>query len=244
MNLVPRVWAVVPAAGRGARFDGEEAGIRADTPKQYAPLLGSSVIGWSLKALTAEPRIAGIVVVLAATDADWPGVAQSIDGRKIRTAIGGVNRQDSVISGLRELSAVAAPGDWAMVHDAARPCLSRADLARLLDALATGSPGSDVGAVLAAPVVDTVKRERDGVIAETVERHGLWRALTPQVFRFAALLQALEAAQARGVTVTDEAQAMELVGGHGALVAGSPFNIKITRAEDLALARQLLNIGE
>lgn len=248
-----RVWAVVPAAGRGSRFDLQDpavarvfaaSGVAADAPKQYAPLSGSSVIGWSLQPLTAEDRIAGIVVTLAADDEIWSGVAASIDARKLRLGIGGTNRQDSVVNGLRLLADVAAPDDWALVHDAARPCLSRADLTRLLDALDNGAPGADVGAVLAAPIVDTVKRERDGVIVETVDRQGLWRALTPQVFRFAPLLRALESAQHQGITVTDEAQAMERLGQRGILVGGSPFNIKITRAADLALASQILTIGD
>jgi 2-C-methyl-D-erythritol 2,4-cyclodiphosphate synthase len=127
-----------------------------------------------------------------------------------------------------------------LVHDAARPCLTARELAALFAALDAGAPG----AVLAAPLVDTIKRERDGVIGATVERQGLWRALTPQVFRFAALRTALADAAASGAAVTDEAQAMERAGLAAALVPGSSFNIKVTRREDLGAAARILQTAE
>lgn len=225
----PRAWAIVPAAGRGERF-------ATAVPKQYAPLLGRPVIEWTLRALAAQPRIAGIVVVLADGDERWPQVAARLDGRRILTARGGDSRQASVLSGLEALAGTAADDDWVFVHDAARPCLTAGEIDALFDALVAGSGG----AVLAAPLVDTIKRERDGCGAETVERTGLWRALTPQVFGWRALRDALQAAAAAGVPVTDEAQAMERTGVHARLVAGSPFNIKITRPEDLVTAARIL----
>jgi len=227
----------VPAAGRGARFalPGEAA-----LPKQYAPLLGATVLEWSLRALLAEPRIEGVVVVLAAGDAEWPAVAARLGSAKLRVAIGGDSRQASVASGLGALAAVADPEDWALVHDAARPCLTAAELSALFDALDAGAPG----AVLAAPLVDTIKREHAGVIDATVDRQGLWRALTPQVFRLAALQAALADAAAGGAAVTDEAQAMERAGLAAALVAGSTFNIKVTRREDLKAAARILQTAE
>jgi 2-C-methyl-D-erythritol 4-phosphate cytidylyltransferase / 2-C-methyl-D-erythritol 2,4-cyclodiphosphate synthase len=144
------------------------------------------------------------------------------------------------------LASRAAADDWVLVHDAARPCLSAGDLAALTDALETQASGATAafgGAVLAAPVVDTVKRESATGI-ETVERAGLWRALTPQVFAYAQLRQALEDAARAGVSVTDEAQAMERLGVRAALVRGSPFNIKVTQAEDLKMAAAILKMGE
>ena len=230
-----RFWAIVPAAGRGERFASAAATA---TPKQYTLLLGRSVLEWSLRALLCEPRIEGIVVVLASGDERWPEVAGRLNTPKLLTAIGGAHRQDSVMSGLEFLASRAAPGDWVMVHDAARPCVSGDDIGALADAVANSN-----GAVLAAPIVDTVKRA--GAEAnETVDRAGLWRALTPQVFAYAQLRRALREAADAGAAVTDEAQAMERIGIRAALVAGSPFNIKVTRVEDLQIAADILKMRE
>jgi 2-C-methyl-D-erythritol 2,4-cyclodiphosphate synthase/2-C-methyl-D-erythritol 4-phosphate cytidylyltransferase len=237
-----RLWAIVPAAGRGERF----ASAPQSLPKQYTPLLGSSVLEWSLRALLAEPRIHAIVIVLAAGDSHWPQIAAKLNSPKLLTTIGGLQRQDSVMNGLEFLASRAAADDWILVHDAARPCLSGKDISALADALENRSEGTapDVtGAVLAAPIVDTVKRALPSGI-ETVDRDGLWRALTPQVFAFAPLRRALQDAARAGVAVTDEAQAMERAGVGAILVRGSPFNIKVTRAEDLDVAARILRMGE
>jgi 2-C-methyl-D-erythritol 4-phosphate cytidylyltransferase/2-C-methyl-D-erythritol 2,4-cyclodiphosphate synthase len=233
-----RVWAIVPAAGRGARFSAATPDAR---PKQYAPLLGATVLEWSLRALLAEPRVHAVVVAVAADDVHWPRIEAKLDSPKLLTAIGGVNRQDTVSNGLDFLSAQAAADDWVLVHDAARPCLNAADLGALLDAVAANK--DTAGAVLAAPVVDTVKRELGEHVA-TVDRQGLWRALTPQVFAFAQLRHALKEATLAGILVTDEAQAVERLGLRPALVQGSPFNVKVTRAEDLAVATKILKMTE
>jgi 2-C-methyl-D-erythritol 4-phosphate cytidylyltransferase len=235
------VWAVVPAAGRGERFLAANTPRTAGTlPKQYTPLNGATVLEWSLRSLMAEPRVRGIVVVLAADDAAWPPIAARLSCPKLSTATGAGSRQESVLNGLRFLIPHAAPEDWILVHDAARPCLNAADLAALLDAISVPPCG---GAVLAAPIVDTIKRERAETL-ETVDREGLWRALTPQVFPFAQLRQALEQAAAAGLAVTDEAQAMERLGVRPALVRGSPFNIKLTRADDLPSAAAILKMTQ
>jgi 2-C-methyl-D-erythritol 4-phosphate cytidylyltransferase/2-C-methyl-D-erythritol 2,4-cyclodiphosphate synthase len=236
-----RVWAVVPAAGRGARFESTQA----DGPKQYARLAGATVLEWSLSALLREPRVAGIVVALAADDTRWPAIAASLTGSKIKTTIGGASRQESVMRGLKALEGRAEADDWVMVHDAARPCLTSADLAALIDAVeacedAAGEPAAVNGAVLASPVHDTVKREREGIAVDTVDRTGLWRALTPQMFGYARLTQALEDAVTWGLAVTDEAQAMERLGLPARLVRGSPFNIKVTTVSDLVMAESIL----
>ena len=237
-----RLWAIVPAAGRGERF----ASAPHSLPKQYTPLMGSTVLEWSLRALLAEPRIHAIVVVLAAGDGHWPQIGAKLNSPKLLTTIGGLQRQDSVMNGLEFLASRAAAEDWILVHDAARPCLSGNDISALADALENQSDGAAphaAGAVLAAPIVDTVKRELPSGI-ETVDRAGLWRALTPQVFAFAPLRRALQDAARAGVAVTDEAQAMERVGVGAILVRGSPFNIKVTRADDLSLAAEILRMGE
>jgi len=232
-----RVFAVVPAAGRGERFT--DASL-ANTPKQYAPLLGASVLEWSLKPLLGEPKIETIVVVLRAGDPHWPLLRGAAHDARVITAQGGDSRQESVMNGLQALAARAAPDDWILVHDAARPCLTAGEVRTLIDALKDGV----CGAVLGSPIFDTVKRERDGAVGETVDRAGLWRALTPQVFGFAELTAALGAAKRSGVPVTDEAQAMERLGFRPLLVQGSPFNIKVTGAEDLALAAGILKNAE
>jgi 2-C-methyl-D-erythritol 4-phosphate cytidylyltransferase/2-C-methyl-D-erythritol 2,4-cyclodiphosphate synthase len=228
-----RVWAIVPAAGRGERFTGASADA---PPKQYASLLGTSILERSLRRLLLEPRLQAVVVVLAAGDAHWPGVAARLDASRLRTTIGGANRQDSVLNGLESLAGTAAEDDFVLVHDAARPCLTALEIGALLAALDAGA----TGAVLGAPLVDTIKRERGGRVAATVDRQGLWRALTPQVFRYAELRRALREARAAGIAVTDEAQAMERLGATPALVAGSAFNIKITVPADLAAAAKIL----
>jgi 2-C-methyl-D-erythritol 4-phosphate cytidylyltransferase/2-C-methyl-D-erythritol 2,4-cyclodiphosphate synthase len=237
VHAMRRVWAIVPAAGRGARFTASAPG---SAPKQYAPLLGATVLEWSLRALLAEPRVHAVVVALAADDADWPSVAAKLQSPKLKTTIGGANRQDSVANGLDALAELAAADDWILVHDAARPCLNAADLSALLDAVDTATAA---GAVLAAPIVDTVKRESGDQVA-TVDRRGLWRALTPQVFAFAELRHALKDAKLAGIEVTDEAQALERMGLKPTLVQGSPFNVKITRVPDLATAAKILKMTE
>jgi 2-C-methyl-D-erythritol 2,4-cyclodiphosphate synthase/2-C-methyl-D-erythritol 4-phosphate cytidylyltransferase len=171
-----------------------------------------------------------------------------LNSPKLFTAVGGAQRHDSVMSGLDFLTSRAAADDWVLVHDAARPCLSRQDIRALADALDDesnegASTGDVLGAVLAAPIVDTVRRVLPSGV-ETVDRTGLWRALTPQVFAYAALRRALDEAARAGVAVTDEAQAMERIGIRARLVSGSPFNIKLTRAEDLQVAAAILKMGE
>jgi 2-C-methyl-D-erythritol 4-phosphate cytidylyltransferase/2-C-methyl-D-erythritol 2,4-cyclodiphosphate synthase len=246
LNARRRVWAIVPAAGRGARF---AASAQGSAPKQYAQLLGATVLEWSLRALLAEPRVHAVVVALAHDDAEWPNVLSRLDSAKIQTTVGGESRQDSVMNGLELLVPQAAADDWVLVHDAARPCLNAADLGALLDAIGAGEAGAQSaaqsagGAVLAVPIVDTVKRELAEHVA-TVDRQGLWRALTPQVFAFAQLRHALAEAALAGITVTDEAQAVERMGLRPILVQGSPFNVKITRAADLALASDILKMTQ
>jgi 2-C-methyl-D-erythritol 4-phosphate cytidylyltransferase len=194
------------------------------------------VIEWSLAPFLAHERAAGIVVVLADQDERWPQTTLAGEA-KIITTIGGAERMDSVLAGLRALQARAAPDDWVLVHDAARPCLSANDLDRLLNEV----NDDDVGGLLAAPVVDTLKRADDGGrVSQTVPREKLWRALTPQMFRRELLQSALQSALAKGIAVTDEAQAIESLGRQPKLVAGDADNLKITLPEDLSRAERIL----
>ena len=223
------VWAVVPAAGRGTRFG-------ADVPKQYLHAAGRSLIEHALRALLAHPRIAGVVVALAADDAHWPGW-DVLEGKPVLRCVGGAERADSVLAALDALPADAGHEALVLVHDAARPCLVQADL----DALIAAAQAHADGAILAAPVRDTLKRaDANRAIAGTQPREGLWRALTPQAARRDVLAHALRAARDACVQVTDEAMAMERIGLHPALVEGREDNIKVTTPADLAFVEFLL----
>ncbi len=223
-------WVVVPAAGRGTRLGSE-------TPKQYLNVLGQPMIERTLRALLSHPQIDGVVVAIARDDSYWPGWRE-FEGKPVITCIGGGERAESVLSGLRALPQTVHEEEWVLVHDAARPCLSALDLTRLL-AVAQLEP---VGAILAAPVRDTVKRaDTDSHISGTESRDALWRAFTPQCFRRGSLIRAIESALRQGFSVTDEAQAMERLGLKPRLVPGSEDNIKITSASDLMLAEFILS---
>ncbi len=218
-----RHWAVVPAAGRGTRFGSE-------LPKQYLQVGGQPLIAWTLQTLLSHPSIAGAMVVLAADDAHWPGWSE-LAGKPVLTCIGGVERADSVLAGVNALPDDVRQDDFVLVHDAARPNLAHADLDRLLD-LGRADP---VGAILAAPVRDTLKRAGDdGGIDGTEPRERLWRAFTPQMFRRLQLSKALDAAHTAGVAITDEAMAMERHGLRPLLVEGREDNFKVTTPADLA----------
>ena len=216
-------WAVVPAAGRGTRFGGA-------VPKQYLEVAGESLLAHSLRALLAHPTVEGAVVVLADDDTFWPGW-NMFAGKPILACIGGDARADSVLAGLAALPDSVRADDFVLVHDAARPNLGLADLDQLLER----GRNDLVGAILAAPVRDTLKRAGDdGGIDGTQPRERLWRALTPQLFRRLQLSRALEAARRDGLAVTDESMAMEQQGLRPLLVEGSDDNFKITTPADLA----------
>jgi 2-C-methyl-D-erythritol 4-phosphate cytidylyltransferase len=223
-------WVIVPAAGSSRRM----AGL--GPPKQYLQLAGRRVIEWALAPFLERPDCERIVVVLAEQDRHWSELPLARHP-KISTAIGGGERVDSVRAGLRALVALANENDWVLVHDAARPCLRAADLSRLIDELAA----DEVGGLLAAPVVDTLKRsDSSDRVQATVSRESLWRALTPQMFRYGLLDRALHAVHASSSAPTDEAQAVEALGLQPRLVRGDPDNIKITLPEDIERAARLL----
>jgi 2-C-methyl-D-erythritol 4-phosphate cytidylyltransferase len=226
-----RYWLVMPAAGAGRRFG---------SAKQYAPLAGSTVLETALRLFEGDARCAGGALVLAEEDPHREALAARLAPR-FRIVGGGAERVHSVCNGLAALAERAAPADWVLVHDAARPCLSQADLTRLLEHAAEG----EVGALLGMPVADTVKRASpadpgNARSVETLPRDSLWLAQTPQMFRLDALRAALEHAIVTRRTPTDEAQAMEWQGSPARLVAARDSNFKITNAADLALAEAIL----
>jgi len=220
--------ALVPAAGAGSR-------MQSDCPKQYLQLHGEPVIAHTLRALAGESRIAMIVVVVSPDDAHWDTYDWSEwQGRLRVLRCGGETRAQSVLNGLEALSVDTADDTWVLVHDAARPCLPREALARLIDAVWHDA----VGGLLAVPVADTLKRaDVDGRVATTEPRAGLWQAQTPQMFRYGLLKRALLAA---GADITDEASAIEKLGLSPLLVEADSRNLKITRPRDLQLASLIL----
>lgn len=226
-----KCWAIVPAAGAGKRMG-------AAIPKQYLPLLGRPVLAHTLTVLLQHPAIDGMVVAVDAKDEWWPAIAADLPATKpLQCVVGGAERCHSVLNGLEAVRKHAQPTDWALVHDAARPCLTAADIEHLLQELAS----DPVGGLLAVPVRDTLKQaDTVGRVAITVDRAALWHALTPQLFRVNLLWESLQATLARGLLVTDEAAAMEAAGFNPRLIEGRADNIKITRPEDLSLAEFFL----
>jgi 2-C-methyl-D-erythritol 4-phosphate cytidylyltransferase len=226
------IWCVVPAAGRGARF-----GVA--FPKQYAPLVGVPMLVRTLDRLLSHPRVRGAMVALSADDELWPSITE-LEGKPVRTCLGGRERADSVLAALDALAEFCGPDDWVMVHDAARPCVRHDDI----DALLERGLGHGDGALLAAPIRDTVKRGSAGAaLIESVDRASLWRALTPQLFPYRALRDALRtvlADPAASAGITDEASAFEAIGRRPLLVQGADDNIKVTTLHDLALAEFIL----
>lgn len=224
-NNGKRLWAVVPAAGRGARMG-------AALPKQYLSIDGRTVAEHTLVRLLAFARLSRVIVAIAADDEYFPRLPVAADPR-VRTCIGGAERCDSVLNALTALVGEAGDDDFVLVHDVARPCVRLSDIARLVD-VATADP---VGALLAQRATDTVKQaDADGRVEATPDRDRIWLAATPQMIRFGLLREALLAARRDGVVVTDEAQAVERLGQAPKLVECARDNIKITRPEDLALA--------
>lgn len=225
-------WGVVPAAGIGSRMG-------AEVPKQYLPLAGSTVLEQTLHNMLGWGMLKGITVALHPADAWWQALALAANPL-IDTVTGGEQRCDSVLAALMALESRAAPLDWVLVHDAARPCVLAQDVRSLCEAVADDSTGG----LLALPVAETVKRaDSSGRVGETLDRADLWLAQTPQMFRYAALRESLAAAIAGGDQVTDEAAAMERAGHRPLLVAGHRGNLKITRPEDLPLAAMTLASG-
>lgn len=225
---MPTCTALIVAAGRGSRFGGP-------LPKQYALLGAQPVLRRTLATLWASPGIDRIRVVIAAGDeGHYRAATAGFD--LLPPILGGPSRQLSVLNGLEAL-APEAP-DLVAIHDAARPFVRAADIAACLEAVAV--PGVD-GAVLGSPLVDTLKRVTgSGAISETVPRGNLWRAQTPQIFRFGPLLQAhrgvAELGAAEATALTDDAAVAEHAGLKVVMVAGSGDNAKITTAEDLQRA--------
>lgn len=232
MQHKPRFWAVIPAAGTGMRMDSA-------IPKQYLALAGRTVIEHVLSCFLSYPRVVGITVAVASNDSYWRQYLPRSQVKPVRVIEGGKERANSVLNALVSLRDELSEDDWVLVHDAVRPCLHPGDIDRLVRTLAQ----DPVGGILATPLADTVKRvDEDNMISETPVRQGLWRAFTPQMFRYGLLMTALEAALKLGHLPTDEAAAMEAQHkGQVRVVEGRGDNLKITRPEDIAIAEAILS---
>lgn len=216
-----KIIAIIPASGIGSRMG-------ATLPKQYLTIQQRTILEHSLTPFLTHPAIEKIIVAVAENDTSYRKLAL-LSHTKISIVFGGETRAHSVLNGLNALP--ADENCWVLVHDAARPCLKRSDLDKLLQI------EDDNGAILAVPAIDTIKRTFDGnFIAHTEDRSTLWHALTPQFFPAQTLKQAIQTSLAQGLPITDEASAMELSGFHPRLIIGRSDNLKITRPEDLALA--------
>lgn len=222
-------WGIVPAAGIGKRMN-------ADRPKQYLSLTNTqTVIEHTLSRLIAAQVFQKIVVAISEEDSYWETLPIAKHEKIIR-AKGGKERADSVLNALAAIENQASEDDWVLVHDAARPCITTQDIEKLITQL----QHDEIGGILALASHDTLKDVDGEKILSTHDRNRIWRALTPQMFRYGALKTALKIHQGNGA-ITDESSALEMQGFTPKIVEGRSDNIKITRPEDLALARFYLS---
>ena len=223
-NLDP-IWAIVPASGVGRRMQSE-------LPKQYLSFQGKTVIAHCLDRLLSHPGIEGAVVVLQNEDSHWEELGYTSE-KPVLTAAGGVERHHSVYNGLLVLQDRCGSEVLALAHDAIRPLVTHLDLDKVIKA----ARAHEAGAILAAPVSDTLKLRGDKMdITRTVSRDQLWRAFTPQIFTLPMLLRSLKVVIDDNLEISDDASAIELQGFSPRLVSGDPSNIKITNPSDLNLA--------
>ena len=228
-----RIWAVIPAAGIGARMN-------SDIPKQYLKIEDKTILEYSVNRFLEHSKIYKVVVALSPKDTYWEELPFA-DNPRVLTTTGGKDRVDSVKAALTFIrESEAAEADWVMVHDAARPCLS----SRHIDNLITSKETSPDGAILAVGAIDTIKQaNKRQTVEKTIDRETVWLAQTPQFFPLRTLSNAIDNALNEGQTITDEASAMEFAGYHPSLVIGSRKNLKITEQEDLLLASIWLSHG-
>lgn len=224
---------IVPAAGVGKR-------MQANCPKQYLCINNKTVLTHTVMKLLNHERISKVIISLGAND-QYFSESELVNHPNIIRVEGGKERVDSVLNGLKVIDSKDYP--WVLVHDAARPCIAHHDIDNLIEQCLA----NDCGGILAAPVRDTMKRgigSNKITIKQTVERAQLWHALTPQMYKTDELVSAIEHALAKGLSVTDEASAIEYANLPSLLVCASSENIKITHPDDLALAEFYINKQE
>jgi 2-C-methyl-D-erythritol 4-phosphate cytidylyltransferase len=228
--MTSKYWVVIPAAGSGRRFGSH-------IPKQYFPLNGKPVIEHTLSKFLYHSKIQAIVIVVNDADPYWRQLRLDAYGDRIIITQGGAERSQSVLAGLKAIENFANPQDFILVHDAVRPCIHPGDIDNLIATVGT----HPVGGILGSKVRDTLKyASTENQIVNTVPRENIWQALTPQMFRYQLLSQALNHAINHQHAITDEAQAIESLGFVPLVVEGRRDNIKITFPEDLAVAEKYL----
>jgi 2-C-methyl-D-erythritol 4-phosphate cytidylyltransferase len=221
-----RYFGLIPAAGVGLRMG-------SGGPKQYIAIGRRTMLEHSVDAMVSDARIERVFVIVAPGDALWQSIR--VDPERVEVLpVGGASRAETVRNGLIAIAGRCRDDDRVLVHDAARPCLGEAELARLIDQAGL----EDSGGLLAVPLTDTLKRGEDGRVGITLDRASLWCAQTPQVFRLGSLRAALSSG--RLADITDEASAMERAGHAPRLVEGVTSNLKVTTPEDLLVARAVL----
>lgn len=226
------IWAILPAAGIGQRMG-------APIPKQYLDLAGKPVIQHSIETLLQVSAVDSVTVALNPADTHFANL--DLPSNRIRTIEGGDSRQQSVLNGLVSLESLANDDDWVLVHDAVRPCVQVQDIEKLLGEVSD----HPIGGLLATPQDNTLKlSDGSNHAVETADRSAYWQALTPQVFRYAALKHAIQRAIESNKPVTDEASAIEAQGCKPLLVEGDRNNIKLTRESDLYLADAILKLQQ
>lgn len=231
-----KIWAIVPAGGIGSRMNSA-------IPKQYLPLNGCTVIEQTLARLCACDSVNQLLIGIAKNDTYWQ--QSGFENKKLTAVVeAGAERVNTVENCLRYIEQQGGAEDWALVHDAARPCVRVAEMDALIEAVV----GHAEGGILAVALSDTIKRgeqtDTANKILQTVPRDDLWRAMTPQLFKVGDLLSAIQTARARNVLITDEASAMETAGVQPLLIPCSPDNIKITLPQDIQFAQMILQAQE
>ena len=226
------IWAILPAAGVGRRMG-------SSTPKQYLRLNGVPVILLTLQRLAAVNDIEKIIVVVHPDDNNWKTLGLEAD-QKFKFVSGGEERQHSVLNGLLALGDEATENDWVLVHDAVRPCVEISDIEKLISTLRPHNIGGLLGST-SNNTLKLVNKQQEVVV--TIDRSNYWNALTPQMFRYGLLKEAMEKIIEEELVITDEAAAMEFMGHRPQIIEGSKFNIKITREQDLILAGMILDLN-
>jgi len=225
---------VVPASGIGQRMN-------STIPKQYIILEnGLTILDQCLNTILSNDLISGFIVALDKKDSYFKSSNFAKDPKLISIATGGKERFNSVLNALNALDQNAKPNDWVLVHDAARPCIRKEDINKLIEEVADDK----VGGILANRIVDTVKQINNGGLVSTIDRQKLYIAQTPQMFRYAILKDSIEKAIESNMHITDESEALESLNYSIRIVEGSSSNIKITTQEDIHLANYFLKHHE
>ena len=225
---------VVPASGIGQRMN-------STIPKQYIILEnGLTILDQCLNTILSNDLISGFIVALDKKDSYFKSSNFAKDPKLISIATGGKERFNSVLNALNALDQNAKPNDWVLVHDAARPCIRKEDINKLIEEVADDK----VGGILANRIVDTVKQINNGGLVSTIDRQKLYIAQTPQMFRYAILKDSIEKAIESNMHITDESEALENLNYSIRIVEGSSSNIKITIQEDIHLANYFLKHHE